>query len=145
MAIYDKHRYRVVANNTHAGLPTFSPTVAFTPFLILLTVAAKLDIDVWAADIAQAYPHTKIPEDHPPIYMQPPKEVRTTPDEIWRLLCALYGLEEAGRLFYIQLRAEFLAMGFKESKIYAATYTLNGKTQEDKLSKFNLNLSLIHI
>jgi hypothetical protein len=49
------------------------------------------------------------------------------------------GLEEAGRLFYLQLRAEFLTMGFKESKIYAATYTLNGKTQEDKLSKFDLN------
>ena len=137
-AVYDKHRYRVVANNTHAGLPTFSPTVAFTPFLILLTIAAILDIDVWAADIAQAYPHTMVPENHPPIYMQPPKEVRTTPDEIWRLLCALYGLEEAGRLFYLQLRAEFLAMGFRESKIYAATYTLSN-TQESQLSKFELN------
>lgn len=134
--VYDKHRYRVVANNTLAGLPTFSPTVAFTPFLMLLTVAAKLDIDVWAADVAQAYGHTKIPDDHPPIYMRPPKEVRKTHDEVWRLRCALYGLEEAGRLFYMQLRGKLQTIGFQESRIFAATYAMHGKKRNARMSKF---------
>jgi hypothetical protein len=103
---------------------------------MLLTVAAKLDIDVWAADVAQVYGHTKIPDDHPPIYMRPPKEVRKTHDEVWRLRCALYGLEEAGRLFYMQLRGKLQTIGFQESRIFAATYAMHGKKWNARMSKF---------
>ena len=64
--------------------------------------AAKLDLDVWLADAKQAYLGTWLPADHPPVYIHPPKCARRTPDETWQSLVAIYGMEIAGRLFYLR-------------------------------------------
>ena len=94
--VYNKHKIRIVGNATLSGAPSFSPTVAFTPQLMLLTIAAVLDLDVWLADAKQAYLGTWLPDDHPPVYIHVPRCARNDPKEIWQALVAIYGMEIAG-------------------------------------------------
>lgn len=134
--VYNKHKVRIVGNATLLGTPTFSPTMALTAQLILLTVAARLDLDVHLADAKQAYLGTWLPHDHPAVYIRPPKCVRRTPDEIWQSLVAIYGMEIAGRLFYLRVKRALIAAGMIESRIFQATYRYSGKTHVARLSKF---------
>ena len=138
LLVYNKHKVRIVGNNTMLGLPTFSPTVALTPQLMLLTIAAVLDIDVWFGDAKQAYLGTWLPDDHPPVYIRPPKCARRSFDEIWQSFVAIYGMEIAGRLFYLRVKNALVALGMIESTIFQATYRYSGKTCVARLSKFTL-------
>ena len=135
--VYNKHKIRIVGNATLSGAPSFSPTVAFTPQLMLLTIAAVLDLDVWLADAKQAYLGTWLPDDHPPVYIHVPRCARNNPKEIWQSLVAIYGMEIAGRLFYLRVKKALIQLGMTESKIFQATYRFDGETRLARLSKFS--------
>ena len=143
--VYNKHKVRIVGNATLLGTPTFSPTMPLTAQLILLTVAAVLDLDVWIADAKQAYLGTWLPSDHPPVYIRPPPCARRTGDEIWQSFVAIYGMEIAGRLFYLRVKNALVALGMIESRIFQATYRYSGKTHIAQLSKFSSNEATIYI
>ena len=75
---------------------------------------------------------------HPPVYIRPPKCARRSFDEIWQSFVAIYGMEIAGRLFYLRVKNALVALGMIESTIFQATYRYSGKTCVARLSKFTL-------
>lgn len=83
----------------YQSLFTFAPTVAKASSRLLLTLAASLDLPLATRDVSQAFVCTT----HPllrEVYITPPKEARAHPDELWRLCRPLYGLPEAGAMWY---------------------------------------------
>lgn len=83
----------------YQSLFSYAPTVAKASSRLLLTLAASLDMPLATRDVSQAYVCTT----HPllrEVYVTPPKEARPHPDELWRLCRPLYGLPEAGAMWY---------------------------------------------
>lgn len=83
----------------YQSLFTYAPTVAKASSRLLLTLAASLDLPLATRDVSQAFVCTT----HPllrEVYVTPPKEARAHPDELWRLCRPLYGLPEAGAMWY---------------------------------------------
>lgn len=81
------------------SLFTYAPTVAKASARLLLTLAASLDMPIATRDVSQAYVCTV----HPllrEVYVIPPKEAGAHVDELWRLRRPLYGLPEAGAMWY---------------------------------------------
>ena len=99
-----------------------------TAFLIGLTIVAMLDLELDWADIKLAYVTCFLPEDHPVVLIKPPPGLDRSYGkyEVWEIHKALYGLEEAGRIFFLHLNKVLRNHGFKGSRIYDATYHMYG-------------------
>lgn len=83
----------------YGSLFTYAPTVSKASSRILLTRAASKHMKLATRDVSQAYVCTT----HPllrSVYVLPPKDANARPDELWRLKRPLYGLPEAGAMWY---------------------------------------------
>ena len=77
---------------------TFAPTAAATHMRILLAVSIMLGWDVQCIDWRSAYLYATLPPG-PTIYMRPPFPYNR-PGYVLRLIKSLYGLKQAGNLYY---------------------------------------------
>lgn len=90
---------------------TFSPTIRFSSFRLLLALAVKNDWSIEHVDIKTAFLNGKLEEE---VYIEQP-EGYSVGSEVCRLKKAIYGLKQAARSWYKTIEPALLAMGFKKS------------------------------
>ena len=110
-----KYRARLVAkgfSEIHGVdyFQTFAPTVSTKSLLILLHLAAANNWEIRSIDVGNAYLEADIDTE---LYMELPKESKTAPRQVVRLLKSLYGLKQAGELWNRRLHGILESMGFK--------------------------------
>jgi hypothetical protein len=94
---------------------TFSPTVHFKSLLSLLHMAGVYDYNICSVDIGNAFLETDL--DYP-LHMAPPKDLARLlgwNEVMLAILGGLYGLKQAGKLWYELLKKILLSTGFKIS------------------------------
>jgi hypothetical protein len=113
----DRHKARLVANgNTQVKdidfKEVFSPTYRQAAIRLILSIAAKEDLELRSVDISMAFTHGKLDEEQ---YMkQPPGFEVYGPEYVCRLLKSIYGLHQAARCWNKRIH-EILTqeLGFK--------------------------------
>ena len=130
----EKFKCRLVANgNTQKeGIDfdrIFSTVVKITTIRVVLAIAAARDYNLTSIDVQQAYLQGKLDED---LYMQmPPGLPSRSPDGrriVVKLDRSLYGLKQAGRVWWQLLTGFLLEWGFKQSSIDVCLYTHTSPT-----------------
>jgi hypothetical protein len=107
----DRRKCRLVAQgySQRPGVDfdeTFAPTARWTSIRITAAVAAAEDMSLHQLDVATAYLKAPLEEE---LYMRLPS------GETVRLQRAIYGLKQAGRAWYLNLRASLARIGFSPS------------------------------
>ena len=87
-----------------------APTGKRSPLRAVLACAAEKDLELWQADITQAFLNGDQGET---IYMQQAPGYDDKSGRVWRLRKALYGLRQAARAWHIKLREGLLVLGCK--------------------------------
>ena len=130
----EKFKCRLVANgNTQkAGVDfdrIFSTVVKITTIRVVLAIAAARDYNLTSIDVQQAFLQGDVDED---LYMQmPPGLPSRSPDGrrlVVKLDRSLYGLKQAGRVWWQLLTGFLLEWGFKQSSIDVCMYTYTSPT-----------------
>ena len=90
---------------------TFSPVLQYASLRCLLAMVAHYNLELHQMDVKTAFLNGDI--DHE-IYMRQPEghEVPGKEDHVCRLKKSLYGLKQAGRVWYERIHSEFIVMGF---------------------------------
>jgi len=94
---------------------TFAPTVKMSAVRILLTIAAKNDLEIRHLDVKTAYLYGDLDEE---IFMELPpwyKDVNPNGEFIYKLNRGLYGLKQAGRQWNKKLDESLRKAGFVKS------------------------------
>ena len=130
----EKFKCRLVANgNTQKeGVDfdrIFSTVVKITTIRVVLAIAAARDYNLTSIDVQQAFLQGKLDED---LYMQmPPGLPSRSPNGrriVVKLDRSLYGLKQAGRVWWQLLTGFLLEWGFKQSSIDVCLYTYTSPT-----------------
>ena len=130
----EKFKCRLVANgNTQkAGVDfdrIFSTVVKITTIRVVLAIAAARDYNLTSIDVQQAFLQGKLDED---LYMQMPPGLPSRSSDGRRIVCkldrSLYGLKQAGRVWWQLLTSFLLDWGFKQSAIDVCLYTYTSPT-----------------
>jgi hypothetical protein len=101
----------------------FAPVSKHTSLRTLLALSAAHDLEMRQIDVKTAYLNGILEED---IYMmQPPGYEDGGPGIVCKLSRSLYGLKQAGRVWYERLCAELIKLGFKPSTADPALFTLD--------------------
>jgi hypothetical protein len=89
---------------------TFAPTAKWAALRAILALAALEDLELESVDISSAFLNGDLDTD---VYMQQPEGFeKRGPDYVCRLLKSLYGLKQAGRMWYIKLDKILTEIGF---------------------------------
>ena len=99
---------------------TYSPVLAMRSLRILLAYAAIKNLPLRHVDVITAFLNGKLPEE---LYMSPPDGWNTMSNDIWRLQRAVYGLKQAGRMWYIELKKFFAELNFERSSLDECVFT----------------------
>ena len=94
---------------------TFSPTISFKSLLTLQHIAAINDYEITIVDIGNAFQETKLDL---PIYMSIPDDIRQVMGyniDCVGILGGLYGLKQAGLLWYILISIILIDFGLEKS------------------------------
>ena len=130
----EKFKCRLVANgNTQKeGIDfdrIFSTVVKITTIRVVLAIAAARDYNLTSIDVQQAFLQGTLEED---LYMQmPPGLPSRSPDGrriVVKLDRSIYGLKQAGRVWWQLLTGFLLEWGFKQSAIDVCLYTYTSPT-----------------
>jgi hypothetical protein len=94
---------------------TYSPVMTMTTFRWLLAFAARNDMKVKQADIETAYLYGVIDTE---LYMKVPDGLRVEGESSWKRPCvklhkSLYGLKQAGRIWYLHFSRYLVKCGFQ--------------------------------
>ena len=93
---------------------TFTPVTKFNSIQVLLTLTARLDLEVHQMDVKSAFLNGVLKEE---IYMRVPPGHDAPPSVVWKLNKALYSLKQASREWYKWLSTELKSMGFQHSSV----------------------------
>lgn len=97
-------------------METTSPVVSLTALRVLLAMAAQQDMNVKQLDVDSAYLYGRLDEE---IYLEQPEGFRQTGGDGGRLVCrlrkAIYGLKQAGRVWWKLIDSELKSIGFENS------------------------------
>jgi hypothetical protein len=89
---------------------TFAPTAKWAALRAILALAALEDLELESVDISSAFLNGDLDAD---VYMQQPEGFEQHgPDYVCRLLKSLYGLKQAGRMWYMKLDKILTEIGF---------------------------------
>jgi hypothetical protein len=116
--LLDKFKARLVADGSQQqgeDMDTHAPTIGGTTLRVLFAIAAMTGAHISKLDVESAFLIEKIDT---PTYVELPPEYSAYKGEkrtVWRLLRSLYGLRQAGRLFWLGLRTTLLGAGFVSS------------------------------
>ena len=80
-----------------------------TTFRVFMTFIAHQDWELHQVDVVGAYLQGDLEEE---IYMHCPPGYPSGPNVVWRLKKSLYGLKQAGREWYKNIRKEYESQGF---------------------------------
>ena len=98
-----------------ANLQIKSPTAKCASLKLVLTIIAAKGWDPSSIDITRAFLKGK-PIDRE-VFLIPPKEAKDK-DKLWKLRKCVYGLSDAGRLWYVSLKEKLLSLNTKISRFY---------------------------
>lgn len=95
---------------------TFAPTVRMKSVKALLAIAAAEDLEIQQIDFDTAFLNGVLKED---IFMKVPQGYRhhVPKGMVLKLVRALYGLKQAPRVWYKELEAMLLTLGYKPSRL----------------------------
>lgn len=89
---------------------TFVPVVKFTSLQMLLALAAEMDLEIHQLNVKTAYLNGILDEE---LYLEPPEGFKPSDTTIiWKLNRSLYGLKQAGRVWYECMHSKFISLGF---------------------------------
>jgi hypothetical protein len=101
-------------------IETFAPTMRMACIRTVLALAAIEDLDLRSVDISHAYINGTLEEE---IYMQQPDGFPFgEPGDVLRLVKSLYGLKQAGRVWFLELSRVLKEEGFTRLKADASLF-----------------------
>lgn len=98
---------------------TYTPVARLNSIRTLLAIALKEGLDIYQLDIDSAYLYGDIDAE---IYLRCPQGMDALDDEVVQLLKALYGLRQAGKIWYHVLAEELTRLGFTVSQVDKCIY-----------------------
>jgi hypothetical protein len=130
----DRYKARLVARGftQKHGIDyteTFAPVAKFTSIRCLMAIAAKDDMEIHQMDVKTAYLNGDLNEE---IYMVQPEGFEQVGGEtlVCKLNKSLYGLKQAGRMWYFKIDETFKELGFKRSDADHSIYVrITGDTK----------------
>ena len=99
---------------------TYAPVVQYQTLRTLLAIYSARGFYFGQIDVETAYLYALVQEL---IYMRPPKGTNYGPNKICRLLKSLYGLKQAGRNWYLDLKDYLIELGFKPGEVDIGMYS----------------------
>jgi hypothetical protein len=123
---YDEHNkhkrakyHLVVLGNldyhTWSKKDTAAPVLSQLELRLLTSLATYNKRVLKNCDVKQAFIQSSLPEGEEYFLRPPPGCPRSQPGQYWRLLCSLYGLKRAPKLWFQMLFSHLLDMGLKSS------------------------------
>ncbi|TPX75689.1 DNA-directed DNA polymerase [Chytriomyces confervae] len=114
----ERFRARLVARgflqrHGYDYMETYSPVMRIATFRWLLALAALNNWQTRSADFSSAFLYGVLDT---PIYMLPPDGYNADPTKIWLLNKAIYGLKQAGRVWFYRLTSYLKAKGYQQSR-----------------------------
>jgi hypothetical protein len=111
-----KHKARIVAQGFTQikGLDynqTFAPVVKLSIFYTILAIVAKQNLMIYQMDVKSAYLNGKIKEE---IYMEAPPGLEIPEGMVLRLNWVVYGTKQGGQVWYKDVCAMLMEMGYKQ-------------------------------
>jgi hypothetical protein len=88
---------------------TYAPTLKFDSLRLLLALATSMDLEVHQMDVKTAFLNGLIDKE---LYVEPPEGYKPTGRKVWRLRRALYGTQQAPRLWYQRCDTDLRGLGF---------------------------------
>src|SRR5260370_2556189 len=101
---------------------TFAPVARWDSIHSILCIAALNNLELCHIDIKNAYLNAPLEEE---IYMVAPEGCGT---RYWRLQKGLYGLQQAGRQWYLTLHKPYLSLGFSRCESDWIVYSRRSAT-----------------
>lgn len=98
---------------------TDSPTCSKESSRVAIAVISSRQWEINSIDIKAAFLQGK--ELDREIFLKPPKEGKC-PGKLWKLKRAVYGLNDASRFWYLQVKEELCRLGCKNSKFDSALF-----------------------
>jgi hypothetical protein len=99
---------------------TFAPVAKLASLHTILALAAELDLEVHQMDVKSAYLNRELKED---IYMKPPPGFDVPEGMVLKLVKALYGTKQGGRVWYENIRKMLYSMGYECTEADHAVFT----------------------
>ncbi|XRB17681.1 retrovirus-related Pol polyprotein [Pseudoscourfieldia marina] len=107
---------------------TYAPVVQYQTLRTLLAIYSARGFYFGQIDVETAYLYALVQEL---IYMRPPKGTNYGPNKICRLLKSLYGLKQAGRNWYLDLKDYLVELGFKPGEVDIGMYSVAVGTENE--------------
>jgi transposase InsO family protein len=102
---------------------TFAPVCRYATLRNFLAICAAQELDIRQLDVKVAFLNATLDEV---VYARPPAGYESTiPRSVWRLFKALYGLRQAPRAWYSELRSKLRELGFKVSDADPSLFVLH--------------------
>jgi hypothetical protein len=113
----EKYKSRVVTKGFHQKegvdyTEVFAPGSSQVTLRMLLSIAAKQDLEVHQLDVKTAFLNGDLAEE---VYLTPPPGVKGPQGKVWRLRKALYGLKQAAQAWHAKLQSSLSTVGFMVS------------------------------
>jgi hypothetical protein len=112
-------KYRIVVLGNHdyhtwSKEATAAPVMSQMELCLLTALAISHKRVLKNCDIKQAFVQSSLPKNENYFVKPPIGCPKSTPGTYWRLICSLYGLRRAPKLWFDKLSAHLLAMGLKK-------------------------------
>jgi transposase InsO family protein len=98
---------------------TFAPVAKLSSLRAILALAAELNWEVHQMDVKSAYLNGVLEEE---IFMEPPPGFDVPDGMVLRLIKAVYGTKQGGRVWYKNVKAELEKMGYTRTEADHAVF-----------------------
>ena len=98
---------------------TFAPVAKLTSLRVILALTAEYNLEVHQMDVKSAYLNGELKEE---IYMEPPPGFDTPDGMVFRLVKAVYGTKQGGRVWYEDIRKTLEEMGYHHTEADHAVF-----------------------
>ena len=103
-----------------------APTATKLGLRMLFTICTQMGWSVMSADVTSAFLQARITRD---VFVRPPKD-QQRPGMIWKLLKAMYGLDDASLLWYKTVEEEMVKLGCKKLQSDPAIFYYHHPTEK---------------